>query len=166
MPQSIQEVSADTKALTDLLATAKIGDTVAYASMTEAIGRDVQTKARYVLQAATARIQRDSGYVFSAVRNVGMKRLSPEEIVTTTTGPLAKIRRTARRGRKRLSTVSRHNEPLPPGLQSLQYAHASVLGAVEHMARDASVKAADKTIRAQQNASELPLGKMMEVLKG
>ena len=73
--------SIDTQTVVDRLRASEIGDLVTYASISEALGRDVTNGARSVLQSARRIVLNEDQMVFGVVTRVGLKRLSDVEIV-------------------------------------------------------------------------------------
>ncbi|MBP8296366.1 MAG: hypothetical protein KAX84_09690 [Burkholderiales bacterium] len=131
------ELSADTRAVADLLSACPVGETVSHGAMTEAIGRDI-LRHRYILQAARRVAQRETGAVFVSERGTGLRRLSAQR-ATETVGTAARhhIRRTARRARSTLLAATSGANDLPADAQRRLAAEVSTLGLMEHLARDA-----------------------------
>lgn len=136
------ELSADTRAIADMLASCPVGELITLAAMSAAIGRDVTT-CRHIVQSARKVAQREGGAVFSVERAVGLRRMSAER-VTETVGATARghIRRTAGRARRTLLAATAGSNDLSPEAQRRLAAEVSVLGLMEHLSRDSVTKPA------------------------
>jgi predicted nucleic acid-binding protein len=137
------EMSADTRAIADLLAAAPVGATVSHAAMSAAIGRDVTT-CRHIVTAARRAAQREAGAVFVTERGTGYRRLPAEEVARVV-GSNARqhIRRTAGRAKRALTAGTARANDLPPAVQRQVAAEVSALALIEHISRDAAVKPSD-----------------------
>lgn len=136
----LTELSADARAIADVLIACSVGDTVTHRAMTATIGRDI-TKHRHILDTARRVAQREAGAVFVSERGIGLRRLSAER-ATETVGTAARkhIRRTAGRARKTLIAATNGANNLPPEAMRRLAAEVSTLGLMEHLARDAVTK--------------------------
>ena len=106
-PQPNFKPSAATIAITELLSRARVGQTVTYVDMREAIGFPIANdRLRSSIASARASVQRDSGYVFSCVAKVGYQRLSGTEVVEASDRDVQHLRRTAIKTREKLLTVN------------------------------------------------------------
>ncbi len=130
------ELSADTRAVADVLAACSVGGVTTFATMSAAIGRDI-TLRRYILTAARRVAQREAGAVFVSERAVGLRRISAER-ATETVGSTARkhIRGTARRAKSALLAATNGVNDLPAAAQRRLAAEVSTLGLMEHLARD------------------------------
>ena len=139
----VTELSAETRAVADLLAATPVDAGVTMAELSQAIGRDI-TKCRHVIAAARRVAMRESGAVFSSERGVGYRRLSPDR-ASLVLGPGARkhIRRTARHAQRGLIAATSRSNDLPPETQRRISAEISVLGLVEHLSRDKVMVPAD-----------------------
>jgi hypothetical protein len=136
------ELSADTRTVADLLALVPVGEVITLGAISEAIGRDVTT-CRHVLNAARRVALREAGAAFLTERGIGLRRMSAER-VTETVGSAARshIRRTAGRARKVMVAATQGINDLPPAAQRKLAAEISVLGLMEHLARDKTMQPA------------------------
>lgn len=157
--QTKPEIAADIQHLTDALAALSIGAAADYAALSAVIGRDVRSGGRYVLTAAMRAAEARTGALFEIVRNVGVKRLPTSEVHGVGQAILGKVRRTARRGLRRLEGV-RAND-LPEADAKRLIAYRSQLGAV---ALVADARKAD-TLTASAADSVLPAGRVLELFK-
>jgi hypothetical protein len=126
------EMSADARFLYQSLRAAKAGDVVTYAELGEVIGKIVHG-GMGALQTAIRVALREDRFVFSAVRKVGVKRLTDAEIVTLgeseTSGTHRRVKRTARR----LTAIQDYASLSPPS----QLRHTALLS-VNTMIADAT----------------------------
>lgn len=152
--------SVQTLALIEHLQAASIGSVITYASLSKAIGEDVQNGARHYLYSAMRALQGD-GVAFGTVRNMGVKRLTAEEIPAIGDAALLHIRRASRRARKRMSVVNTMNDA-PNEVRIEINTKASLLGAIEHFS---TKKAADK-VKETASHGPVPPMKLLEALKG
>jgi len=137
------DLSPDARALADLLVACPIGSVITYNQMTAAIGRDI-TACRHVLARARQVALREVGAAFVVEVRVGLRRMSAEEVVTTT-GPVARqhIRRTARRALKTLASATKAQNDMPPEMQRRLSAEQSSMALLEHITRDRVVAPKD-----------------------
>ena len=97
--------SMDAKRLCLLLESSYVGQLVTYKELSTAIGKDVQTEGRSILNSARRIVQRELSYVFGTVANQGLKRLSDVEIVQTGAQTVSSIRHASRRGINRIAAA-------------------------------------------------------------
>lgn len=160
--KSIPELSIDARLLIDLLSKVGIGETVGYDTLSEAIGRDVRGTAYSQLATARRHLLRDKQMVFEAVHNVGIKRLSDAEIVATGESAVGRVRRAARRGTQRLTSVQDF-DALPNALKLKHNAYLSTLGAIGMLAKGSAVKKVEEAVSASSGA--LPIGRTLELFR-
>jgi hypothetical protein len=106
--KSIAEISIDTRLLYNRISSAKPGEIITYAELSEIIGKRVQAPgAGYgYLRTAIKRALSNDGLVFSAVRNEGIKRLTDEENAQSTgSQAINKIRRLSGVAIKKVTSV-------------------------------------------------------------
>ena len=126
-----QDAAVDTLVLAALLRAVGVGDTVTHKALGEAIGRNVQGKARYVVAAARSMVLSE-GIAFGAVSGVGLKRLDDRGKVDTADDAIARMRRQSRRALRMLGTVENF-EGLATEDQDRLNAGRCVFGAVALM---------------------------------
>jgi len=132
----ITEVSAETRAIADLLIACPIGETVTLASMSDAIGRDI-TKHRYIIASARRLVEREVGAVFTSVRGVGYKRLDVERAIGVVAPAARKhIARSARRASRSITAALSKANDVPTDLQRRAVYELGVLGIIEYAARE------------------------------
>lgn len=161
--KTIPNFSVDARLLYERLKTAAIGELVLYAELSEIIGRDVQNGARHLVRSALNKALRDDRMVFEAVMDQGYRRLSDVEIVDCSDNTFARMRRMARRQTAKLTSVAEF-EKLPNNLKIKHNTNISMLGALTHLVRPASVKKIEA--RVSETASQLPSAKVLEHIKG
>ncbi|MCA3375675.1 MAG: hypothetical protein INF64_00995 [Roseomonas sp.] len=137
------EISADARAIADMLNTCPIGEIVTLGAISEAIGRDI-TACRHILATARRVALRETAAVFSTEPRAGLRRLSAER-ATEVIGPGARrhIRKAAGRAKRALIAATEGANDLSEIAQRRRAAEINALGLMEHIARDASVKASD-----------------------
>lgn len=159
--KTVFELSLDTKAIYDLLATAAVGQTISFAAMSDSLGRTVMGGEPHV-QSALHRIQSMDGRVFANVRGVGYRRLNDAEIVGTGTREIDTIRRRAKRAGRRLTCVADF-AALPNDLKVKHNTFLSMFGAIASMMKPKAVKRVETEVTRAQAA--LPLAKTLEAFK-
>lgn len=97
--------SAETIKLLALLSAANVGQVVTYEDMSAAIGRNVREFDRAAIYSARRMVQAEYRFVFATVTNVGLKRLSDNEIVELSGDDRTRIRKTVKRGLQRLAVT-------------------------------------------------------------
>lgn len=136
--------SADTSLLVTLFSRCEIGDTITYKSIEQTIGRSVQSRRSPVLSALKI-LEKENGFAFECIPNVGYKRLDDTGKVRSTHSMREKQHRISRRAVRRLSTVNTEN--LQDSDRRDYYTQLSLQGAMEH----ATTQRAQKTIAAKVN---------------
>jgi hypothetical protein len=131
-----------------LLLAAQPGGTVTFDAMSAAVGRDILRR-RHVIDAARRVALREAGAAFVSERSVGYKRLAAVDVAETIGAESRQhIRRTARHARRVIVEGTSRANDLPPDTQRRIAAEVSVLGLMEHLARDATAKpAADAPVK-------------------
>jgi len=162
MTSTIPEISIETRMLIDRLKTAQIGETITYATLSNIIGREVQDDARHLLVSAQKACLRDH-IVFASVRKIGVKRLADTEIVGIGEAMLPKIKRAAKRGIVKMTSVADFSA-LPDAAKLRHNAVISMLGVVAHVAGPRRLqKITDEVTKAA--GSQLPPAKLLEAFR-
>lgn len=131
----VMELHQDTRLIVDLLLACPYGGTVTLSSVSNVIGRSIGAN-RHLLYSAIRIVERDIGAVFSSVRGVGYRRIQPDELHKVGQTARARIRSQARRGFRTISNgLAKANNIAPPALREA-LREQSVLGLVEHTAKD------------------------------
>lgn len=152
--------STQTLALIEALQAAPIGAVVTYGTLSDTIKEDVQNGARHFLYSAMRAVQAD-GLAFGTVRNMGVKRLTADEIPAIGDAALLHIRRSSRRARQRMGVVSGMND-VSNETRIKVNASASLLGVIEHFSTGKTAKKAE----AAATHGTVPPMKLLEALKG
>lgn len=134
------EISADTRALANRLTQVPFGETITYAQLSEVIGRDIRT-CRHLLHTAFNVVMREAGALYSVNRSVGYVRVAAERCAEIGRSSRAKIRRTARRGRKGMTALLAKANDVPNAVRLDVNKELGTLGLMEHLSRDSSVSA-------------------------
>lgn len=161
--KTIPNWSVDASMLYDRLKKAAIGETVTYADLSAIIGRNVQGSARHLVYSAINKALREDHMVFEAVMGVGYRRLDDVEIVNCSDNAFVRVRRMARRQSAKLTSVSNF-AALPNELKIKHNTNISMLGALTHLIRPASVKRLESHV--MEAATVLPSAKVLEHVKG
>ena len=136
--------ASDAATIRSLLQECKPGEIVSYDAMTAAIGRDVHQR-RHAIAKALRALMSEARVVFSAVRGVGYQRLDDAGIVATGADSLQRIRRTSRRGVKKLVCVDFEN--LSPEQRLSHNTRMTVLAMVGDATSGASVKRVEAAVK-------------------
>ncbi len=159
--RAIPELSIDTQTLERLLWEVPVGDTVPYSTLSEAIGRNVQQRARHILVSAVRRVLREKRMVFAAVANVGLKRLDDEGVLSVGGEAVHAINRKCSRVVKKLSCVE--YDKLPTQGQTTHNVLVSQLGMLKHVTSSPTQKKLEQRIGQAQ--TKLPVGKMLDEMR-
>jgi hypothetical protein len=157
-------VSIETTLLMERIKQMKQGELIGYRDLTKLIGQDVQGEARHILQSARRICQRDYQIVTDAEPKVGIKRRSDVELTTGGWQILARVRRAAKRGIDRITSVSDF-AALPDAEKIRHNATVSALAIVRHMAK---LKSVDRIAGAvnTENTGQLPIARTLELFRG
>lgn len=155
----IHEKSVDTQVIESVLAEAKVGDVITYEQLSRAIKRDVREFALSSLRSARRILENTKGIVFGVETNVGLKRLSDDEIVDSSEHDRKKLRRAAKRTLNKLAVVD--FDSLTPEKKRKHVVASAQMGAVEMFAG----KNATKKIEAKVNETSrvLPIGETLRM---
>lgn len=154
------KASADSRFLSQKLATADVDQIITYDELSEAIGRDVRRFAKSALYTAL-RNQVSEGRVFEVVPKQGYRRLSDKDIIGTQFDKgRARIARTARRTAHRVQAVNFDN--LDNSDKIAHNTQISMLGAVAQMARPQTFTALQEAVKQRNDA--LPVGDVLSLM--
>lgn len=129
------EISPDVAAIVEVLRAASPGQTVTYAEISKAIGRDVLAD-RYLLTSARRIAARDHGAVFGNEMRVGYTRLTVDQLPDVGSTARAHIRRSSRKAAKFIRYgTDRANDVAPETGRKIN-AEISALALIEHVASD------------------------------
>jgi hypothetical protein len=157
------ELSVETRLIVQRLASLKIGEFIAYAELSEIIGRDIQYGARHVLESARRIVQRENKILLECVYNQGLKRLDDIGIVGSTQCSVLKISNLSKRGVAKVLCL--HDmSALPPGDKASLNARISIMAMVAHVTKTKNVQLIESKVAATQE--RLPLMKTIEAFMG
>lgn len=147
--------STDAKTLASVLSEITIGNVVTYQSLSEAIGRDVQSTSRGALATARKIVLKERRMVFDCVMNVGLKRLSDAEIVAIGDKTRSHMRRAARNATRKI--VCADYNSMTKDLQVKHNTSLSLLGVIAEMATEKASTRLESHI--SKVGTELPVAK-------
>ena len=156
-PENAQDIEILSAALSDL----PVGATIEYGTLTEAIGRDIQAH-RWLLQAAVKAIETETGSLYETVRNVGVKRLPPEDLPGVGLNTIRKVRRASKKGYHRLAAVRTNS--LSPEDAAKIIAHRSQLGAISMVADGRKTATLTKEV-TDTNGATIAAGRVLDLFK-
>lgn len=155
------ELAYETKVIIDMLKEAKDGDVISYEQILEKTGRTSVKAIRSNINTARKALQ-DDGYLFDTVFNVGLRRMSDEEIATSWEKRRKHIKKTAERSIREIGTV-RNPEALS---ETKKYAHIigqTIMATIRHTSTPKAVKQVEADVRAKQE--QLTIGATLEAFK-
>lgn len=158
MNRAIPELSVDTQTIERLLNDVPIDGELSYAELSKAIGRDVQTKARHILNAAVRRVLREKQIVFAAVHGHGLKRLNDAGVLSVGEDAIAAIGRKSRRAVRKLACADYGK--LKPSEQTQHNVLVSQLGMLSHITSSST----QKKLEEKAGHEKLPVAKMLEAV--
>jgi hypothetical protein len=151
------EMSADARLLKQRLATMKPGDFISYADLSREIAKNV-SGVTSALHTARRSLLNNDGFVFAVERGRGLKRLGDEEIVTASDQDVNRIRRSAKKGARKLASVADYAAMSNPA-QLRHTTRLSVMTAVAHMASSKGIQKIEAS--ANGRAKELPISETL-----
>jgi hypothetical protein len=160
----IKDISIESTTIYEILIKAEVGDIVSYSSLSKAIGVDVQKEGRGYLETARREAQTELKMVFGTVWNKGVKRLNNDEIISTGETVMRRIRKTSRRGLKKLMCVS-DVAKLSNEEKVKMYTQLSVLGMLHHITRKESIKKVTALLQNDEKKTQLTWAKTLEAFK-
>lgn len=134
MPQTTT-ISADTRAIADLLNAASYGQEVTIEQMSDAIGRDIRP-VRYIAVSALRVAERETGAVFATVRRVGYRRLTSDEFHQIGSTARARIRKVSNRSNRSMTAAMERTNDMDPADRLAVLREQSTLGLVAHLSQD------------------------------
>jgi hypothetical protein len=154
--------SHDASVIESLLSETKVGDTVTFQKMSEAIGRDVRKFAHGAMNTARKCLLRDKRIVFDSVRDVGLVRLGDAEIVKSSTSDVQSIKRKSMKRIQKLSCVVFEN--LTDDAKRQHLALSSQLGVIAMFSANGSTKKIESHVKP--NSSQLAIGETLKLFGG
>ena len=159
MARAIPELSVDTQTIERLLLDVPPNGEITYATLSAAIGRDVQTRARHILNAAVRRVLRNNQIVFAAVFGKGLKRLSNDGVLGVGQEAIVAIGRKSRRTVKKLACAD--FDKLKPAERTQHNVLVSQFGMLAHITSSTT----QKKLEAHAGHEKLPVAKMLAAVK-
>jgi hypothetical protein len=159
--RAIPELSVDTQILERLLLVLDVEEIVSYKSLSDAIGKDVQHRARHLLDSARNRALKREGFVLESVMGIGIKRLSDEGIAHIGHSVTKKIHRLSKRGLQKLVAV-KDFDALSANSKRTHNLNAAMLGVLAYQTKTRTLR----KLEAATSQSVLPAMKMLEAMKG
>lgn len=135
MVKAQSEFEGDIVALAERLRAVPVGEIVTYEQLDKVIGRDCRAR-RYLLMTARDRIEKDTGAIFAAVFNVGLKRLPVESYASIGQHSRKSIRAKASTASRRMANGLEKANDVPAEVLRAVGREQSVLGLIKFAARD------------------------------
>lgn len=143
-----QTLSADTRALVDLLTATPVGQVVTFASMSNAIGRPIADR-RHLIPRAMHLAAKESGAIFGGVRTVGYQRLPAQDAHLLGAHTRRRMRRSAKRTTDAIVSAISHANDMPDAAKVRAYAEVNAMALIRHIATDKEVLAATAEPKAE-----------------
>jgi hypothetical protein len=156
-------VSIETTLLVERIKQMKPGDLMTYRDCTKLIGQDVQGEARHILQSARRICQREYQVVTDAETNIGIRRATDVEVTTGAFQIFSRLRRAARRGIDRVTSVD--FDGLPDAEKIRHNATISALRVMEVMGKPKSVDRISGAVNTE-HTGQLPIARTLELFRG
>jgi alkylated DNA nucleotide flippase Atl1 len=161
--KSTPELDIDVRRICDVLDAAAPGDVVTYATLSAAIGRDVQGDARSVLYRALRRQLKDSDRLWLCLREKGYRLATDSEIATgVPEESRLKVSRLAKRQGRKLAAIQ-DLDALSREEKTGVLAAQSFLGVINAFTKPAAVKKLETKINDSGETKALPLAKTIEM---
>ncbi len=156
--QVIPAISNDALILVGMFRAMQVGQILTYEEMTKAIGRDVTTSGRGVMNTAINRVLKDENIVVECVRLVGFKRLDGKELIDAQRAGVQRIRGEAKRRSEKLSKLDLGKLDQTGLVEA--YALQSMYGVMSHVATGRGVKKLESAVQ-KADSKLLPIGKTL-----
>ena len=152
-------IGVDTRVLVNRLRTAKQGELVEYSELTGLIKRNVQGKARSVLESARRYLERSERVAFGVVRDVGLKRLTGEQALDTGVDAFGRHRRATRREARRI-LCQQPQEELTSNDRVRQAAYLMSLGRIHKTSATSAIKTLQEGLEKHQSLLDKTLKRL------
>lgn len=159
--RTIAQPSIESKLIYNRISQCKEGEIVTYEELDQLIGRSVQKTCRYALTSARNACMNDHRIVFSAIPNVGIKRLKNEEIPGTADSRFLHIKRVANKGLRESACVDYDN--LTPENKIKHNTNISMFAVHKELAKPGSEKLIENQVKIDHQA--LPIGKVLRLFQ-
>jgi len=163
--KGISEAHPDTVMLTDRLLGLAMGEEITYEEMRKFLKHnewDSVSASR--LQSARRRAQSMGDVVTDCIRGVGIRRLNNEGIVKVSRGKFASIGRKARRVGKALACTE--YDKLTDAEKVSWNMSMSLTSALVLATKEAKLKQLEAGVRALPDLTRLPVGAVLDIVKG
>lgn len=157
-------VTIETTLLIERIKKMQPNEILTYQECNSLIDQDVQAEARHILQSARRICQREYQVVTDAERNVGIRRLTDIEITNSGLRTFSGLRRMAKRGMNRITSVSDF-DALPDAEKVRHNANLSALALVRLVTRPKSVDRLMGAVNTSITGS-LPIARTLELFRG
>ncbi len=158
--KSLSEFEGDIVTLADRLREVPIDQIVTYEELDQVLGRDCRAR-RYLLMAARDRVESETGALFQAVFNRGLKRLPTEAFATIGQQARKGIRNKSRTATRRMANGLQHTNNAPAEVIRAVNRESSVLALIQFAARDKTVS---QMLKDEPLTAPTPLGKAAQDL--
>ncbi len=149
---------AEVATILNLMREVSVGSILNYATMTDALGRDVRKQCKTALRSALRRSVGE-GMVFDVVPTIGYKRLNDGETIAVSRKIVPHIRRVTKRTLDKLATVD------PESLDNAgKIDYSSTVSAISTLSFFSSTSNVRKIEDASQK-STLPIGQIFELFR-
>ena len=156
--------SIETTVLIERVKTMKPGDLIRYDELSRLIGQDVRGEARHILRSARHICQREYQVVTDADPAIGIRRLTDVELTHDGLRLFTRIRRAAKRGVDRVTSVTDFNA-LPDEEKIRHNATLSALFVINHMTKPRSIDRIAGSVNTE-NTGQLPIARTLELFRG
>lgn len=163
-PRSIPELSLDTQTMERMLREVPVGGILTYATLSAAIGRDVQHEARHTTRTARQRLLRSDRMLFEPVTNIGLKRLDDAGKVATGRAHLRRSRTQARLAQAKTSAVDDF-AALPNHLKVEHNLVLAQAGILRHVTSGATTRKLEKAVNSTNTDRVLPLRQCLDAVR-
>jgi len=154
MYQATTERNLEVNSLLSALNACSVGGVITWEELDQALGREVRPSNRDLLHRALAKLSDDSGIIFESVKGVDYKRLSPNSAHLLGHRARSRTRRVAKLATKRIiNATTRGNLSQEANLKA--NAELSVLGLINHLAKDKFVDKQAETSDRPKNMATL-----------
>lgn len=153
---AIFDVHPDTLALKKVLEAVPLGETVKWAELSSAIGRDAKN-VKHLLYSAMKMAERESGAVFSNERMVGYKRLKPEDAYSVGVHFRGVVRRRGKKAHKSMVAVASRSNDIGREATLKLTREISAAALLRELARD---KAVEKAVNPDEGNEPIPVAQV------
>ena len=154
-----QKRSIETEMIYDRIRKANINEVITYTELRALINADVQSDARRYLYTARNWALRDDNMVFGTIRNVGIKRITGDEVIGETDMALRYIHNKTNYALKVIKATD-YDSFSPAGMKQ-QNARVALLGSINLFSEKKSVK----KIEEQTNGKPLTIGRTLKLFR-